>query len=193
MQTLHLILILLLHISAVSVFITKNPVHSVLSLIFTFCNAAAILLMLNAEFLGLIFIIIYVGAIAVLFLFVVMMLNVKVYYSQSSVYLPVLFFCVFTFSTELSILLEKVFSISFVTSLENTYTPSLFVDNLTSIDILGQHLYNRFLPCFLLAGLILLIAMIGAICLTLKFTSERKSELSSRQLSRSDNILSFFS
>jgi NADH-quinone oxidoreductase subunit J len=149
--------------------------------------------MLNAEFLGLIFLIIYVGAIAVLFLFVVMMLNVKVYYSQSSIYLPVLFFGIFTFATELSILLEKVFFVSFVSTLDPLQTPSLFVDNLTSIDVLGQHLYNRFLPCFLLAGLILLVAMVGAICLTLKFTSERKSELSSRQLARSDNILSFFS
>jgi NADH-quinone oxidoreductase subunit J len=189
MQTLHLILILLLHVSAVSVFITKNPVHSVLSLIFTFCNAAAILLMLNAEFLGLIFIIIYVGAIAVLFLFVVMMLNVKVYYSQSSVYLPVLFFCIFTFSTELSILLEKVFLISFVIPLENVYTPSLFVDNLTSIDVLGQSLYNYYLLGFLLAGLVLLVAMIGAITLTLNFQNQRKNELVLKELFRSSSMI----
>jgi len=63
---------------------------------------------------------------------------------------------------------------------------------LTSIDVLGQILYNYYLLCFLLAGLILLVAMIGAIVLTLNFRSQRKNELVSRQLSRSENFLAFF-
>ena len=83
MLFLHSFLTFLLLFSSVFVLISENPVHSVLFLILTFCNAAAILLLLNVEFLGLIFIIVYVGAIAVLFLFVVMMLNVKIYSSKS--------------------------------------------------------------------------------------------------------------
>ncbi len=60
------------------------------------------------------------------------------------------------------------------------------------IDVLGQILFNNFLSCFLIAGLILLVAMVGAISLTLNYRSERKNELVIRQLSRSDNFLSFF-
>ena len=67
-----------------------------------------------------------------------------------------------------------------------------YLDNLSSIDVLGQSLYNYYLVCFLLAGLILLVAMLGAIVLTLNFSSQRKTELSARQLSRSDNFLAFF-
>ena len=65
-------------------------------------------------------------------------------------------------------------------------------DDLYSIEVLGQSLYNYYLSCFLLAGLILLIAMIGAIVLTLNFSSHRKNELSARQLSRTNDFLSFF-
>ena len=67
-----------------------------------------------------------------------------------------------------------------------------FIDNLGNIDVFGQALYNYYLVCFLLAGLILLVAMIGAIILTLNFKSKRKNELVFRQLSRSDNFISFF-
>ncbi len=77
MKDFHSILCLLLFFSGLMVAFSTNPVESVLFLILAFCNAAAILFIFHAEFLGLIFIIIYVGAIAVLFLFVIMMLNVK--------------------------------------------------------------------------------------------------------------------
>ena len=65
------------------------------------------------------------------------------------------------------------------------------LDCLSNVDVLGQVLYNYFTPCFLMAGLVLLIAMVGAIVLTLNFSSDRKNELFYRQLSRSDNFLSF--
>ena len=68
----------------------------------------------------------------------------------------------------------------------------LIFDKLNNIDVIGQVLYNYFLVCFLLAGLILLVALIGAIVLTLRFNSVKKSQLVSRQLSRTDNFLSFF-
>ena len=84
MISLHYFFITILLLSSLFVLISQNPVHSVLFLILAFCNASGILFLFNAEFLGLVFIIIYVGAIAILFLFVVMMLNVKVYSSSNS-------------------------------------------------------------------------------------------------------------
>ncbi len=192
MQILHSFLSFLLIVSGLFVFLSENPVHSVLFLILTFCNASAILFLFNAEFLALIFIIIYVGAIAVLFLFVVMMLNVKIFSTISSFYIPFIFLGSFVLLIQLFLIVEKAFF-----GFGNISESSLFqyqnsLDNLGNIDVLGQGLYNYFVPCFLLAGLILLVAMIGAIVLTLNFSSHRKNELVYRQLSRSDNFLSFF-
>eukprot|EP00605_Chrysophyceae_sp_TOSAG23-4_P002974 GSChrysophyteH1.ASY1.ANO1.3276.1 assembled CDS len=171
----------LLLLSSIFVLISKNPVHSVLFLILCFCNSAIILFVLNTEFLGLIFIIVYVGAIAILFLFVVMMLNVKVLSSENfNLFIPLLY-------SGAGILMFKDVLAS---NIGVTFTH--YVDSLNNIDVLGQSLYNYYLSCFLLAGLILLVAMIGAIILTLNFSSQRKNEMPLRQLSRSDNFLTFF-
>ena len=192
MITLHYFFSFLLLLSSIFVFISKNPVHSVLFLILTFCNAAGILFLFNAEFLGLVFIIIYVGAIAVLFLFVVMMLNVKIYSSDEFYYLPFIFLGGFILIVQVFLVVEKTFSNSNFWNTSLFYSFENYLDPLTSIDVLGQSLYNYYLLCFLLAGLVLLVAMIGAIVLTLNFRSQRKNELVSRQLSRSDNFLAFF-
>ena len=203
MHTLHLILNFTLFSSALLVLTSENPVHSVLFLIFTFCNASLILLMFKLEFLALVFIMVYVGAIEVLFLFVVMMLNIKVTNNKGVISL----FTISTFLGALGILVsvytvveqsffgfkdpfffafpEKVLFGSIPLHINNN------IDCLSNIDVLGQVLYNYFTPCFLIAGLILLLAMIGAIVLTLNFSSDRKNELFCRQLSRSDNFLSF--
>lgn len=197
MQSLHFFLTIFLILSSILVFTSTNSVYSVLFLILAFCNSSAILLLFSAEFLGLIYIIIYVGAIAVLFLFVVMMLNTKnVKTSSSDVHLYLL--TIFTFglfgSIEAFFIFDKNFLIdSFFSISQNTSNFHLLFDDLTNIDVLGQSLYNYFLVCFLLAGFVLLVAMIGAIVLTLNFSGSRKNELVSRQLSRSDNFLSFFS
>jgi NADH-quinone oxidoreductase subunit J len=168
------------------VLISTNPVHSVLFLILSFCCAAIILVLFGLDFLASLFIIIYVGAIAVLFLFVVMMLNVKLYehtsFTQSALIIITIFL---TFFQSLFILNELFYG-------EVTFLNSFNFDTLYSIDIFGQVLYNYFSICFLLAGLILLVAMIGAIALTLTFKSNRKNELVFRQLARSENFLSFF-
>lgn len=192
MITLHYFFITLMIISSLFVLISQNPVHSVLFLILTFCNAAGILFLFNAEFLGLVFIIIYVGAIAVLFLFVVMMLNVKIYSTNILFYAPFIALGGFILLLQIFLILEKAFSNSIFWTTNLPYNFEGYLDNLGSIDVLGQSLYNYYLLCFLLAGLILLVAMIGAIVLTLNFSSHRKNELFARQLSRSDNFLSFF-
>jgi len=188
MQSLHLFLTFFLVLSGFLVFFSENPVHSVLFLILTFCNAASILFLFNADFLGLLFIIIYVGAIAVLFLFVVMMLNVKIYSFGNFSYLPFIFLGGVILSIQIFLSLDSVFNSTF----NGTVTQFLIFDSLSNIDVFGQALYNYFVVCFLLAGLVLLVAMVGAIVLTLNFRSQRKSELSGRQLSRSDNFLAFF-
>ncbi len=189
---LHYYFTVLLLLSSIFVLLAKNPVHSVLFLILAFCNAAAILFIFNAEFLGVIFIIIYVGAIAILFLFIVMMLNVKIYASTNLFYyLPILLIGGGLVLLQLFFIFETLLvTTTFTEILPYTFENSL--DNLSSIDSLGQSLYNYYLSCFLLAGLILLVAMLGAIVLTLNFRSHRKNELMSRQLSRTNDFLAFF-
>lgn len=175
---------------------STNPIESVLFLILTFCNAAAILFIFNAEFLGLTFIIIYVGAIAVLFLFVIMMLNIKNTDGLAHKYNVMLVLADFSlayFFVFLAFLVtKKVFSQqeNFLLVHENNLLT--LIDSLNNIDILGQFLYNYYLVCFLLAGLILLIALVGSIVLTLRFDSSQKNQLASRQLARTDKFLSFF-
>ena len=196
MKVLHAFLCFLLFGSGLLVSSAVNPVESVLFLILTFCNAAAILFIFNAEFLGLIFVIIYVGAIAVLFLFVIMMLNVKIQDQQSlsfsifkSSYV-IRFFSVYLIFILIFLVYKSIFSDYKL--IIDTSTSILNFDSLNNIDVLGQFLYNYFLVSFLLAGLILLIALVGAIVLTLKFSSLQKGQLVYRQLSRTDNFLSFF-
>jgi NADH-quinone oxidoreductase subunit J len=186
---LHTILTLFFLLGNICVLTSQNPVHSVLFLILTFVNAATILFVFNIEFLGLIFIIIYVGAIAVLFLFVVMMLNVKINSVSKKTTVFYLSILSIFFIYVLSYINTKVFNTEKINILESF---ELYFDKLTNIDLLGQSLYNNYLICFIIAGLILLIAMIGAISLTLHYKSERKNELVIRQLSRSDNFLAFF-
>ena len=196
MKILHAFLCFLLFGSGLLVSSAVNPVESVLFLILTFCNAAAILFIFNTEFLGLIFVIIYVGAVAVLFLFVIMMLNVKIQ-DQQSLSLNIFkgsyvirFFSVYLIFILIFLVFKSIFSD--YRSVGDISISILNFDSLNNIDVLGQFLYNYFLVPFLLAGLILLIALVGAIVLTLKFSSLQKGQLVYRQLSRTDNFLSFF-
>ena len=197
MEYLHIILCMLLFISGLKVAFSTNPVESVLFLILAFCNAGAILILFNIEFLGLIFIIVYVGAIAVLFLFVIMMLNVKIYenvlfelLTKNNHSIIVIFFLVYFIFIILFTYIKSIFYSNVL--VQNNFISKFSVDNLNNIDVLGQILYNYYLSCFLLAGLILLVSLIGAVVLTLRFNNVQKNQLTNRQLSRSDNFLSFF-
>jgi NADH-quinone oxidoreductase subunit J len=181
----YIIILLSLIICSIFVLMSNNSVHSVLYLILCFFHAAVILFLFNVEFLGLAFIIIYVGAIAVLFLFVVMMLNVKednIVIRLQEFFLPIIFFIIFYF------FLKNIFS---NWDTDNFYFYS-FLDDLTNINILGQLLYNHSLIEILIAGFVLLIAIIGPVILTLNFNNNTKSIVSYRQLSRSDNVITFF-
>jgi NADH-quinone oxidoreductase subunit J len=140
-----------------------------------------------------------VGAIAVLFLFIIMMLNIK---NQNSLALNTSYLK--SIYDKLKFLIFSFFVIVLFLFLQNSFQQDTFLffdknydfvsifDKLNNIDVIGQVLYNYFIVCFLLAGLVLLIALVGAIVLTLRFNSVKKSQLVSRQLSRTDNFLTFF-
>jgi len=175
-------------VSAVMVISSSNPVHSVLFLILTFCNASGLLILLEAEFLAMIFIVVYVGAIAVLFLFVVMMLNINVAVNQGEIYqyLPVGGFVGLMFLSEIFLIIENDFVTLLAPSLlEGDYT--LWVkstEDISNIVILGQVLYTTFALFFLIAGLILLVAMIGAIVMTMQTRTTLRRQQISQQVSR---------
>ncbi len=195
MTIVHNLICSVLLISGFLVAFSTNPIQSVLFLIATFCSAGAILILFHSEFFGLVFIIIYVGAIAVLFLFVIMMLNVKNdnenvhLFGNKNLELGVLAVVFYSFFIVLKLNLQKFFSkeSTLITTEDN-----FFLDSLNNIDVLGQVMYNYYFVCFLFAGLLLLIALLGAVVLTLKFNEIKKSQLANRQLARSDKFLSFF-
>jgi NADH-quinone oxidoreductase subunit J len=192
MQIIHFFLLIFLLLTSILVIISTNSVHSVLFLILAFCNASAILFLFNADFLAVVFIIIYVGAVAVLFLFIIMMLNVKTIKFRFN-YFPIIIIILSFLIVQLLFFVEKsFFGINDLNSIFFLFTSLINIDTFYSINIIGQGLFNYFWSCVLIAGFILLIAMIGSIVLTLKFSSKRKNELNYRQLSRSETFLSFF-
>ena len=146
---------------------SRNPVHSVLWLIFVFLNVAVLFVILGAEFLGMILIIVYVGAVAVLFMFVVMMLNISITTVKSGVlqYLPM------GGLVGLILLIEFVFVA--VTFSKNDKFQMLIAKDavdigVTNTEALGNVLYTQYFYLFQVSGLVLLVAMIGAIILTLR-------------------------
>lgn len=152
--------------SAFMVISSRNPVHSVLFLILTFFNAAGLFLLLGAEFLAMILVVVYVGAVAVLFLFVVMMLDVDfAEFKQGFLqYLPI------GGTLGLIVLIETVVVVGAWTigpiSIANVTTP--MPPGMSNTMALGRVLYTQYFYLFQAAGLILLTAMIGAIVLTLR-------------------------
>jgi NADH-quinone oxidoreductase subunit J len=175
--------------SAFLVILSKNPVHSVLFLILTFCNATGILLIFGVEFLSIILIIIYVGAVAVLFLFVVMMLDIKVLnqkFKEKVVYLPISLLIGSIFLTEILLLISNSLTQKDLLNNSHYYKQNWIdlLDSVTNIETLGQILYTYYFSFFLIAGLILLIALIGAVSLTLKEKQTYNQDLF-KQLSRS--------
>ena len=182
---IYLILNILMLISSFFIFFSENSVHSIIFLILTFLNASAICFIFGADFLGLILIIIYIGAIAILFLFVVMLLNVKIQQIGFIKYLPIVMTCSLIFLVQLYLFFESSY-LNFDFLIFN----SNFFESLTTEFYLSQILFNNFLICFLLAGIVLLVGMLGAIVLTFNFNARKNRELSYRQLSRNcDNFV----
>jgi NADH-quinone oxidoreductase subunit J len=168
--------------SAFMVIAAKNPVHSVLFLILAFVNAAGLFVLLGAEFLAMILIVVYVGAVAVLFLFVVMMLDVNFAELREGFlqYLPVGAMVGVIFLTEL-LLVVGTWVIG--PGLPQTVAAPIPA-GVTNTEALGLVLYTRYIYYFQAAGLVLLVAMIGAIVLTLRHKPYIKRQNVSAQIAR---------
>ncbi len=173
-------------VSAIMVTVSKNTVHSVFFLILDFISISCLFIMVGAEFLGMIMLIVYVGAVAVLFLFVVMMLNVAQQKNQwfvasrSSSHIPV------------GLLISLIIFFELIIVVGGwKYKPDLFNNGSQKISIstsnthsLGEVIYTDFIHLFQLSGIILLVAMIGAIVLTFRQREGLKRQSYIRQISR---------
>ncbi len=173
-------------VSAIMVTVSKNTVHSVFFLILDFISISCLFIMIGAEFLGMIMLIVYVGAVAVLFLFVVMMLNVAQQKNQwfasaaSSKHIPVGLIISTIIFFELIIVIggwkykPEIFDVN----------NSLKVSDLSNTHSLGQVLYTDYIHVFQISGMILLVAMVGAIVLTFRQRSNVKRQSYIKQISR---------
>ena len=173
-------------ISAIMVTVSKNTVHSVFFLILDFISISCLFIMIGAEFLGMIMLIVYVGAVAVLFLFVVMMLNVAQQKNQwfaseeSSKHIPV------------GLIISTIIFFELIIVIGGwKYKPDLFDINnslntfyVSNTHSLGQILYTDYIHVFQLSGMILLVAMIGAIVLTFRKREGVKKQSYLKQISR---------
>jgi NADH-quinone oxidoreductase subunit J len=178
----------ILLLSSLMVISTKNPVHSVLFLILAFLNAAGIFVILHAEFLAMILIIVYVGAVAVLFLFVVMMLDFKTSLEKDNIlqYMPIGLLIGLVFIAELVIVLINTrLDLSNIQILTNPL--GNFMDQ-SNTEAIGSILYTNYVLYFQLSGVILLVAMVGSIVLTLRDREGVKRQIVSEQVDRKGKI-----
>ena len=170
--------------SAVMVIAARNPVHSVLYLILAFVNASGIFVLMGAEFLAMILVVVYVGAVAVLFLFVVMMLDINIAELRHGFlqYLPIGALIGLVLLAELIL----VFG-AWVVSPEASAVaqqPIPPIDQVTNTEAIGRVLYTDYVYLFQACGMILLVAMIGAIVLTLRQREGVRRQSISKQVSR---------
>lgn len=182
--------ILLMIFNSLAIILSNNSIHSVLFLVLNFIISSGLLLVFEREFLALSFLIIYVGAISILFLFVVMMLDIKIKNSQLDLlkYFPIGFFLGILFFLEIIYMLFYSFWV-------NTYKHTIFInyyinwfktiDNITDILSLGQIIYTHYVVQFLLAGIILLVSVIAAVVMTQdNIVKKPKKQLLFKQISR---------
>ena len=173
-------------VSAIMVTVSKNTVHSVFFLILDFISISSLFIMIGAEFLGMIMLIVYVGAVAVLFLFVVMMLNVakqkNTWFKSStnSAHIPI------------GILISIIIFFEIIIVIGGwKYKPELsnniVISDITNTHSIGNVLYTDYIHLFQLSGMILLVAMIGAIVLTFRKRDGLKRQSYFKQISRERN------
>ena len=160
--------------SAVMVIVSRNPVHSVLYLILAFVNASGLFILMGAEFLGMMLIVVYVGAVAVLFLFVIMMLDVDFVELREGFieYLPIGLVIGGIFVVEL-LLVAGGWVINPGTVKQIT---AAIPANVSNTEALGLVLYTKYIHYFQIAGMVLLVSMIGAIVLTLRHKAKVKRQ-----------------
>jgi len=169
--------------AGLAVISARNPVHSVLFLITAFFSAAGLLVMLGAEFLAMILVVVYVGAVAVLFLFVVMMLDVDFVALRQGFarYLPIGGVVAGLLTVEMAIVAADIAAGG---AARRFATPFARAGGATNAEAIGRVLYTDYIYLFQAAGLVLLVAMIGAIVLTLKHRPGIKRQSIAAQVAR---------
>ena len=169
-------------LSALMVVIARNPVRSVLFLILAFISAAGLFVLLGAEFLAMLLIVVYVGAVAVLFLFVVMMLDVDFAELKQGFlsYLPLGGLIAVVLAIELAMIGMSWESAPQAEALRAAAMP----DGMSNVEALGTVIYDQYVYFFQIAGLVLLVAMIGAIVLTLRHKEGVKRQSVTAQVGR---------
>ena len=162
--------------SAAMVIVAKNPVHAVLFLILTFFNAAGLFILLGAEFLAMLLVIVYVGAVAVLFLFVVMMLDIDFseLKAEMAKYVPLAGLIGIVILLQFGMIYGVWITAPAAQDLRGAVTPDMM--DVQNTKALGLLIYDQYLYLFQTAGLILLVAMIGAIVLTLRHRTDIKRQ-----------------
>ena len=165
-------------LSAAAVIVARNPVHSVLFLIAAFFSAAGLFVLLGAEFLAMLLVIVYVGAVAVLFLFVVMMLDVDFAALKEGFarYLPL-------GGLVAGVLVLETTVVAWTYAPKHT-APVAALGGVTNAETIGRVLYTDYVYYFQAAGLVLLVAMIGAIVLTLKHRPDARRQVIADQVAR---------
>ena len=169
-------------VSGMLVVTRRNPVHSVLFLILAFFNAGGLFVLAGAEFLAMLLIVVYVGAVAVLFMFVVMMLDVTVVELKQGFlnYLPIGLLVVAIFTAEI-----LAGTLAWHAAPEAAANLQAATPNMSNTSALGQLIYTKYIYLFQAAGLVLLVAMIGAIVLTHRKRRDSKKQVIADQLARS--------
>ncbi|MHB8287568.1 MAG: NADH-quinone oxidoreductase subunit J [Caulobacteraceae bacterium] len=167
--------------AALAVVVSRNPVHSVLFLILTFFTTAGLFVLLGAEFLAMLLVVVYVGAVAVLFLFVVMMLDVDFGSLRSGFvrYLPIGGFVAAFLLGEMILVFGAVATRGAVSQVHANMPTGV-----SNTEMIGRVLYTDYIYYFQAAGLVLLVAMIGAIVLTLKHKPGIKRQVIGDQVAR---------
>lgn len=191
----------LIFLAGLLVIFSKNPVQSVLFLVVVFCLSAQLLVLLEVDFLAMVLIIVYVGAIAVLFLFIVMMLNIRIvelremlnrYFPLAIIVGAIIFF---------EIVFSLITSLPYLSSIENLMYVNWYKGFLSHSNVvsLGLVLYTYFSPFLIISGLLLLLAMISSIMLTLDFsvsptetTNFQRKQSIQAQVNRPANDLNFW-
>ena len=166
--------------------ISRNPVHSVLWLILAFLSSAGLFILLGAEFIAMLLVIVYVGAVAVLFLFVVMMLDVDfaALKAEMAQYFPI----ALLIGIILLMQLGMAFGVWNISQEALAARQALFTDEVSNTEALGLLIYDKYFLVFQLAGLILLVAMIGAIILTLRHRQDIKRQDVLSQMYRDPSV-----
>jgi NADH-quinone oxidoreductase subunit J len=177
-------------VSALNVIFQRNPVHSVLWLILTFFNAAGLFVLLGAEFVAMILVVVYVGAVAVLFLFVVMMLDINVTVMREGFlkYLPIGALVGVILLVELAIVFGGWAMAPGAQALRLAPTPDM--TQVPNTEALGRILYTQYVYVFQASGIVLLVAMVGAIVLTLRRRpGVRKQDIATQVARRAEDTV----